>query len=301
MANASGSQSQITYITEVTYGTTPVTPAMVGLPYTGGTPNLAKDTFASADIRSDRQMSDFRHGFRSASMSLGVELRHTEYDALFESLCYGAWATNVLKIGTTEKSFTFESGFTDIAQYGVMTGAIVNGFSASVTPDGIVTGTFEVIGKDLTYSGTALDASITAAGTSEPFDSLTGSINEGGSSIATVTGIEFSVDNGITPTKVIGSNVSAEQIEGVCSVTGTVTAYFADATLLNKFSNETSSSLDVTLTDPAAATLKFDFPNIVYTGADLDVSGTGSITVSLPFTALYDASDASTLVITRSA
>lgn len=291
--------------TAITTAATAITivsaPAMKIIPRTGGAPILAKESFQSADIRSDRQVADMRHGFRSASLSLPVEMRHTEYDSILESLMYSTWAANVLKIGVIEKSFTFESGFLDIAQYGVMTGGVVNGLSMSVTPDGIVTGTFELMGKDLSYSGTPLDASPAAAGTSEPFDSLTGTINEGGSPIAIVTGLDFSIENSIEAPKVVGSNSASELIEGQAVVTGTVTAYFEDATLLDKFANETSSSIDVTLTDPAAQTLKFDFGNVLYTGGELDVGGTGPITVSLPFTALYDVADASTLVITRSA
>jgi len=301
MAKATGARSELTYIVESEWGTTPGTPTMIVLPRTGGVPNLAKESFQSADIRADRQVADMRHGFRSATLPIAVEMRHTEYDALLESLMYSAWSTNVLKVGTTEKSFTFESGFQDITQFGAMTGGVVNSLSMSVTPEGIVSGTFEVMGKDLSYSGTTLDADPTAAGTSEPFDSLTGTINEGGGAIAIVTGLDFSISNSIESPKVVGSAVASEMIEGQCVVTGTVTAYFEDASLLDKFADETSSSIDVTLTDPASATLKFDFPNVLYTGADLDVGGTGPITVSLPFTALYDASDASTVVITRSA
>lgn len=301
MAKATGARSQLIYIAETTFGTTPALPAMAILPRTGGVPVLAKESFQSADIRSDRQVADMRHGFRSGSMSLATELRHTEYDALFESLMYNAWATNVLKIGTTEKSFTFESGFLDIGRYHLMVGSVVNGFSASITPEGMVAGTFEVMGKDVTFNASTAANTTVAAGTTEPFDSLSGSINEGGSAIATVTGFDFSITNNITPAKPIAATSTDEMIEGQCVVTGSVTAYFEDDTLLAKFAGETSSSFDVTLSDPASNTLKFDFPNILYTGGEPDVGGSGPIMVTLPFTALYDATDASTVVITRSA
>ena len=299
MAKATGARSKLTYIVESTYGTTPATPTFIELPRTGGAPNLQKESFQSADIRSDRMVSDMRHGFKTASLSLAVEMRHTEYDALFESLMFNSWSANVLKVGTTATSFSMEMSYLDITQFGLMTGAIVNGFSANITPDGIVTSTFEMMGKTLSYSGTTAATEETAAGTSQPFASLSGSINEGGSAIAIVTGLDFSVANNIEPSKVIGADVSSEQIEGVCGVTGSVTAYFEDAALLNKFINETKSSIDVTLADPAGGTLKFDFPNVLYTGGDVSSGGTGPITISLPFTALYDAADSSSLVITR--
>lgn len=300
MPKSTGARTKLTYIAEAAYGTTPGTPTFVEVPRTGGTINLQKESFQSADIRSDRMISDMRHGFKSSALPLAVELRHTEYDAFLESLMYDAWNLDVLKVGTTEKSFSMEQQYLDVTQYALATGMIVNAFSCSITPGALVTGTFDFVGKNMSYSGATSATVETAAGSSQPFDSVSGTINEGGSAIAIITGLDFSVENNIEPAKVIGSDVAAEQIEGSCNVTGTVTAYFESATLVNKFINETGSSLDVTLSDPSANTLKFDFPNVLYNGADLSLDGTGPITVSLPFVALYDATDESSLVITRS-
>jgi len=301
MAKATGARSELTYIAESSYGTTPGTPAMVIIPRTAGVPIMQKEVFESADIRADRQRSDMRHGWRSSSLGLAFELRHTEYDAFFESAMYSAWATNVLKVGVTEKSFSLEAAYKDIARYHVITGAVVNETSISIKPDAIVTGTFSMVGKDMSVGATTLDADPDAAGTTEPFDALTGSISEGGGAIAIVTGLDFTISNNIEATKVIGAAVASEQIEGMCAVTGTVTAYFENDTLLEKFIDETSSSISVTLTDPASATMTFDFPNVLYTGGEVDVSGTGPIILSMPFTALYDSSEATTIKITRSA
>jgi hypothetical protein len=206
----------------------------------------------------------------------------------------------VLKIGTTETSFSFQTAFKDIGRFHVMTGGVVNETSISIKPDSIVTCTFTLVGKDMTVSAVDLDAAPAPAGTTEPFDALTGTISEGGGSIAIVTGLDFSISNSIEATKAIGAAVAAEQIEGLCAVTGTVTAYFENDTLLEKFINETSSSISVTLTDPASNTLTFDFPNVLYTGGEVALSGTGPVTLSMPFTALYDATEATTIKITRS-
>ncbi|HBD10842.1 MAG TPA: hypothetical protein DCZ13_01770, partial [Porticoccaceae bacterium] len=70
-------------------------------------------------------------------------------------------------------------------------------------------------------------------------------------------------------------------------------------TLLDKFINETSSSIDFTLTDSAGNDYLFDFPNIKYNSGNPEVAGEGSVTVTLDFVALYDATDSSQIVITR--
>lgn len=302
MAKSTGARSELAYVVESVYGTTPAIPSLTVIPRTGGVPTMIKESFQSADIRADRQVADMRHGFRSSALSLAVELRHTDYDDLFESLFYSTFSTNVLKIGNTQKSLSIEAAYNDITQFALMTGAIVNSFSCSITPDGMATATFEVVGQDLAYGVTSVDADgYTAASGNEPFDSLTGSINEGGSASSVITGINFTITNNIEPAKIIGSATAPEQIEGLVQVSGTVTAYFEDVALVNKFINETSSSLDVTLQDPAGKTLKFDFGNILYTDGNPDVGGTGPAILSLPFTALYDGTDLSTAVLTRSA
>lgn len=303
MALATGAQAEIGYIEEVTYGTTPATPEFVALPVTAITPEVAKEGFQSGDLRSDRQIADFRHGGKSTSLALPFELKHTEFDPLLESALFGTWTTNVLKAGTTRKSFSMEVGYTDISQYHLYTGLIVNSFNLSVSTDATVNGTFNLVGKDMTPSGTTADTTsgYTAVGPSRSFDSFSGVINEGGAGIAIVTAIELNVENGLTPAKVIGSTTVNDYFDGRCNVTGTVSAFFENATLLNKFLNETPSDLDFTLTDPDGATMQFEVPRIIYTGGSAPVSGEAGITIAMPFQAVYDATEQTALKITRSA
>lgn len=302
MALATGAQAEIGYIEEVTYGVTPATPELVALPVTGITPEVTKEGFQSGDLRADRQISDFRHGGKATTLALPVEMKHTEFDALLESALFGAWATDVLKAGVTKKSFTMEVGYTDIAQYHAFTGLIVNSFSLSVSTDATVTGTFNFVGQDMTPAGATIDnaGGLTPVGANRSFDSFSGVINEGGSAIAIVTAVEISIENGLTPAKVIGSDIPQEYFDGRCNVTGTISAFFEDAVLLNKFLNETPSDLDFTLTDPDANTLQFEIPRIIYTGGSAPVSGEAGIVIALPFQAIYDVTEDTALKITRS-
>ena len=138
-----------------------------------------------------------------------------------------------------------------------------------------------------------------AATTTEPMDSFSGTITEGGGAIATVTSIEFSLENGINPLFVVGSDTTLEPSIGKSRLTGTMTAYFQSAALLNKFINETASTLVFTLFDPAGNEISFELPNIKYNGGQVDVEGEGEVTIPLPFIALYDSTEASNIVIER--
>lgn len=301
MPFSTGARHGLAYVAESTFGTTPGTPTMLNLRHTSASPNLVKTGLVSQEIRSDREIIDARHGVQRVQGQIGFELSYGAFDAWLEAACFGAFSTDVLKGGTTLKSFTLESRHTDIAQYRAFTGVVVDQMSLTIRPDAIVTGTFDILGQDMGISGTTLDASPDDVATNLPFDSFQGSINEGGSSIAIVTGLDINLQNGITPAYVIGSAQTPQMIPSRRNITGTVTAYFENATLLNKFINETESSIDVTLTDAAGNDLTIDLPRIKYMGGEVPVNGEGEIILSLPFQALRDSTEATSIKITRAA
>jgi hypothetical protein len=299
MAFSQGSRHGLSYVVESAYGTTPSTPTMKALRNTSVGLVASKDSFQSEEIRSDRQIVDLRHGTRQTGGDIGFELSYGAFDDLLESALQGAWSTNVLKAGTTLKSFTAERRFEDIAQYQVFTGCIVNTMSLTITPNAMVTGSFGILGKDASFSGSSL-GNPTAAPTHPPFDAFTGALEEGGSAIATVTSIELNLDNGMSPAFVIGSAVTPQLIVGRSNLTGTITAYFDSLSLLNKFLNETESSLSVTLDGASGGDLVISIPRLKYSGGSNPVTGsTEAVMLSLPFQALRSAADGTNLVITR--
>ena len=289
MAFAQGSRSQLTYILESVFNTTPGTPAMSLLPINTHTISLQKEGIESAEIRSDRQVNVFRHGNKSVAGSLEVEFRPIDYDELLEGALFGDFdSANELRLGTTFKSFSFEDGALDINQYRVFSGCAINSMSMSIQPNQIVTATFDVLGAGAaTVSGTSIDATPTEVTSDTPFDSFSGTIQEGGSTIAIVSSLEFTVDNSLNLPFVVGSDTAPQMEFGRGRVTGTITAYFENATLLNKFINETESSLKFTL--DGTTDYIFDFPRVKYNGGDIPLDNEQSRLVTLPFVALYEA------------
>lgn len=300
---ASGARTELSYVKETTFGTTPSGPSMQLVPTTGNTLNKTKTQLQSNTIRSDRMIEDHRHGFNSVVGSIPVELAHGNHDDFLEwALFSDPWAANVLKAGTTEVSFSVEKRFTDVTRYHQFTGCEIARFSLSAVPDSMVTASFDILGKDMAVSGTSLDASPTAAADKDPFDSFSGSLQEGGSSIATLTAFEFTLENNLGAAQVLGATTTPDIFSGRSNLTGRITAYFEDDTLLSKFLDETESSLQIVLSDPASNTLTIDVPRIKYTGGDVPVSGEGPILVTLPWQGLYDSStELTNLKITRSA
>lgn len=306
---ATGSRHSAAYIAEGTYGTTPTTPTFVDIRHTSASLGLSKSALESAEIRSDRQIAHFRHGNKTVAGDIGFELSYGSFDDLLEATLGGSWATDTpsagidqLQVGTTRRSFTIERKFANIAvpEWHRYLGAEINTFSLSVVPDAIVTGTFNFMAQDSSI-GTAIISGATygSATTTEPFDSFSGTITEGGGAIATVTSVEMTLENGLSPLFVVGSALTDQPVIGKSRVTGTLTTYFQSKALLDKFINETSSSLVFVLQDPAGNTYDFTLPDIKYTGGQPDVDGEGEVTIALPFTALYDSTEGSNLTIER--
>ena len=304
MTIANGAQHSLHYVAEVTYGTTPSTPTWTPVPHTGTTLALTKDAVESEKLRGDRQVEDFRHGNKSVSGEFTGELEYEAFDDLLEAALCGSWSADVLKAGVTRRSFTFERKFADLAvpEYHRYTGCEINSLALSVSPNSMVTATFGVIGKDLSVNTSQVASSTYSADVGNtPFDSFTGSINEGGSPIATVTALELSLENGIEPLFAVGSATTQRPAIGKSRLTGTLTTYFESKALYEKFLNETSSSIALTLTDLDGNDYLIEISNVKYNSGQPDVSGEGAITIAMDFVGLYDSSDASNIVITRTA
>lgn len=301
MTIASGSLHRLACIAEVTYGTTPATPAFTTIRHTACSIGLSKDAVESDEIRGDRQRTQFRHGNKQVAGDVEAELIYGEYDGLLEAAMCGTWSTDVLKAGTTRRSFTFERTFQDITQYLRYKGCEIGGFNLKLSPNKMVSLGFSVVGQDQDApAGTAIaGSSYSSLSSTAQFDSFNAVITEGGGAIAVITEAEIKLENGIEPQFVIGSALTTRPAIGRSLVSGSITAYFENATLLNKFLNETESALDITLTDPAGNTLQFTIGALKYTSGQPDVGGEGSVTISMDFEAYYDTSDASNIVITR--
>ena len=298
MAFAQGSRSSLSYIVESTFGTTPAG-NFQNLPFTTHSLNMTKERVSGTDINADRMSRVDRHGNRQVAGDIVADLRDTDFDDLLESAMLNTWATNVLKVGTVPKYFSIEDYAADIDQARLFTGCSVNTLSVSLAPNAMVTGTFGIVGKDMTISATekTQDAATGAA----PFDAYSGDLEIGGSAAAIVTAMDFTVTNGFAPTFVVGDDSAPSLEVGDAVVEGTISAYFEDAALLNRFIDETETSLKVTVGDNEGTpnTMEFFFPRCKINSADVGVDGPTSRIISLTFVALRDETEETDLRITR--
>lgn len=302
MAFAQGSRSSLAYIAETAFGTTPATPTFAYLPFNTHSIDLSKDRVEGNEIQSDRMTRVDRHGNKQAGGSLEVDLRKGDFDELIESAFFSSFSTDVVKVGTTPKYFTIEDAAEDISQYRAFTGMAVSGMSVSIAPNQMVSTTFDMVGKDMTQAATTASTggTPTAATSNQPFDSYSGTISDGGSAVSIVTSIDFSIQNSLAPTFVVGSDAAQSLEYGRAVVEGTMTVYYEDAALINKFLNETESSIEVSVDDPTGSnSYTFLFPRVKYNGASVPVQNPQSRLITMPFVALYDGTEDTNIKLTR--
>lgn len=292
------------YCKESAFGVTPVNPAMRGLRHTSNSLILSKDSFQSNELRADAQISDLRHGNRRAGGDIGIEMSFAEYDDFLAAALRSSWSGDTsgpatLTAGTDMTSFTIERVFNDIGQFQVFTGCEVNSFSFSVRTNAMVTGGIGLVGKDVAFAVAPLDPEPLPGAPHAPFDGFKGELREGDAAIAVVTGLQLSISNGIEPAFVIGSDTAAALTAGRINVSGTLSAYFRNMDLLQKFVNEAESSLSFTLGDGDSASYVFTLPRIKYSGGDNPVDGEGPVMLSMPFQALYDEATGTNIKVER--
>lgn len=309
---ADGSRHSMFVVEESTANTTPTDPALTEVRITGTTLGLGKDSLQSEEIRSDRQIADFRQGANQVSGDINFELSYGSFDSLLEAvLCSADWAvdtpgagTDQLKAGTERRTFSFVRYFADISDkpYFIYTGCELTSLKLNIVANAMITGSFGVIGR-----AQSLAANTTGLGTptyptvsaTTPLDSFTGTLNEGGSEIAVVTEVNFTLENGIAPRFVVGSADGIAPSIARSNLTGNISAFFESAALLEKFVDGTESELDITLPDAAGNEVKIIVPRIIYTGGQPDVDGEGPIIVNMPFQAVRDATETTNFLIER--
>lgn len=308
MAFAQGSRTNLSYIVESTYGTTPAG-NFTKLPINTHSLNMNKTRVQGNEIQSDRMLRSDRHGNRTSDGDIVCDLRADAFDDLFESLMFNSWDTtpvsspDQLKVGTTIKSFTIEDHMADIDQARLFTGMVVNSLALSVQPDQMVQATWNFLGSDSSISQT--EKTLNSEIVTQPFDSHSGAIRvaDSGSTpvaVANISSLELTITNNLSSAFIIGSETAPCLEYGRCEVDGTLVAYFEDEVLYNRYVNETETAFDIALDDPTGVNeYKFFFPRAKFNTGSAPLENPQSRLLTIQFSAIYDTTEDSNIVIYR--
>lgn len=215
---------------------------------------------------------------------------------LFEVTLYtdGAESATV-KAGDTRKSFSFLREFSDFAggekPFLLYSGCEVASWNIAAAANNIAKSTFTFWGRDMTGPSTTAptNSSVAPAFETEPFDTFSGQVDIDGVEACIVTDYNVTINNNFTPRFTVGCDTSEDASVGQSMIEGSITTYFENADLYEKFVNETAFQLTLTLADSAGNKMVIDLPNLkVLSGTQPDVTADGPITIVINFSAHKD-------------
>lgn len=299
----------IIYVPETAYGTTPALGTWETARFTSEGITATPLVNQSEEVRNDRMRGDQFKTSVDVTGNIDFELSATTYDTLFELAMNATWATNVLKIGKENKSISIEKNYSDLTanHFIVFDGVRCSEMSLGFTHGEAVTGSFNFAGSDVTSAS----ATASSGGTVNPATSnrvmnavsdMTSLKIDGTAFSGCLSSVDFTINNNLRPAKCIGQDYPQDQFLGTADVTGSIEAYLSDTTVqwyTDKVINQTAMEIEFTLSD-GTNTYTFHFPNCRISGDTPSAEGLDTdVMISAEFTALYDATEASSLVITR--
>lgn len=194
-----------------------------------------------------------------------------------------------IDVGLTLETMYVERQFLSVTKYQKFNGVAINELSFSVVPRSIVTGTLGLLGMSSPAFANSSGSTLAplAKSSASPYSAFVGNLLEGGSLIAVVTGLEWNMNNNRTLEAVVGSKFSPDVFEGDARIDGTLTAFFENDALFEKFRLETESTIFLELSDPDGTNFaSIVFPRVKYNNAGMDPPQRGPVPQNIPFKAL---------------
>lgn len=177
---------------------------------------------------------------------------------------------DVLRNGTTQKSFTIERAHLDVAQYFGYFGMIVNTFGINFTANSFATGDMTFQGKNGTLgqvtNGTGSNNAVTG---NESMNSVSNigqvMVDNAIVDTALLQALSFQINNNLRARNVIAATQAASVGAGAFDVTGTLNMHFLDETFYDKWLNDTAFGLSMKLEDASSNVYIIDFPKCEFT------------------------------------
>lgn len=305
MANlyGQGGRSNLRIIKETTFGTTPATPTFISMPVETYDLSLTKNRVEGADLTADRMSRIDRHGTKRVGGSIQTWLRPADLQLLVEGAFFSQFDVGTtITPGLTPITFSMEDAALDIDEYRLATGVGISSMALNMTVDERVQATFGLVGRNIVSAQTSGATAVTADSGANPFDSFSGSISIDGTASDVITNFTMTLENSLAPTFVLGDPLATSLEYGRAAVSGTITAYYKDQTLIDLFVDETEFALVFVLDDQnSGLTYTFDLPRCKANAGSPPVTDEQSRTFTLDYVALYDSSDTYNIQLTKSA
>ncbi len=295
MSRAKGYSSKLALAYESTYGQTPASPVGYTMPFNQSKINISQNLIDSSTICGYRDKMQTSIGNIDVSGNIVVPVDQIGIGfwlrAMFGNPTTTGSAdpyTHVFKATNSQPSLVLEQQYPDVPAYEKYNGCKVNKFSFTYGGDEELTATINILGAKRTVGSSAFDTTLTDISILK-YSNFQGTIEEGGSPLATVTEASLSIDFGLDGnTYAIGGNGWRTDLpEGIMKISGNIKAFFADTVLLNKAVNNTESSLKFKFTN-GTHSLQYYMEEVVFQQTSPGIETDKGIMINLPFKAFYD-------------
>lgn len=285
MARALGANAQLLGKTEAVYGTAP-----------GG--NFARLPFVSSALGGEQGLiaSDvIGQGRDPAAPSADVVKVEGDIVVPVDLRNFGWWLTWLLGAPTTTEvstgvyehefhsgqktlpSAALEVGMTDIGQYFLELGVMVNSMALTFARSGNANATFSCIAQGETRAGATVGGAATQAAFKR-FSQFQGGIKKNGVALANITGAQLTYANNLEKAEVIRADGKIDGCDpGVAALTGSINARFADASLLTIAESGSAVELEFSYTISAAAALVITAHEVYLPKPKQPIQGPGGI------------------------
>jgi hypothetical protein len=305
-------QVVLRYIPEVTYDTTPTNGVWETIRYTSESLSATPTTTTSSEIRTDRMTSDMPKVGLTVGGDVSFEFSAASFDDFIESAMCSTWqgdtpvlGSRQLKVGVVDSSYSIEKEYGDIVKFASFSGMRVGSMSLSMAYGEILTGSFTFAGAGAATSSTSLvGTGSTNAATTTPVVNASSDIGtvkiDGVTTDICINSLEITLDNALRETTCIGKDSPKDQKKGTASITGSVEMYLSAESfaLYETALSNGSISLEYTISDGTNSYV-FLVPNAKLSGEAPSSGGLDQdVMFSAEFTALYDPTENSSLVIT---
>lgn len=200
--------------------------------------------------------------------------------------------------GHTDKSYSIEHFFDDLTLSELYLGCKVGSITFDLPPTGMATIAIAFVGQDVTDDTSEYFTTPTTETTTAILAAITGSVRVAGADVAVITSANIVIDCGQTPADpVVGSNVVPDIFSGRVTVSGTISAYFEDATLRDAFVDETEIDVNIKLdatTDADTDCLVLNMSRVKVGGAAKD-DGEKGLIQTIPLMPLMDSAGGAAL------
>jgi hypothetical protein len=207
--------------------------------------------------------------------------------------------TRRLSHGTTQTSYTIEKNMTDVGVFEAFTGMTPSKMAISIQSGNLSTINFSFMGKNAAMTtATALPGTPVASYSFDIQSGVTGAscqVWEGGAPLTGtfVKSLSLDYDNALREQDAICSLGSVGIGSGTIALTGSLSIYFADKTLFDKFVANTNTSLAFSTMDGAGNGYVFSLPVVNISSYQITAGGKDAdMMADVQFTALRDAANA---------